>query len=161
MKYFFLLSRHYALVPFTAAFIAGIAAGHHQPLPETWLKPAFFIIALLAMTACGFCITYKHRQHLPCLPLHILAFLLGGLLTSTALRLPTSSNVFSFFPEKRDAVIIGTMLSVVIPHAIEIESAVETKQYFNIPWELIGAAVLGGLGLLIVWLWSSLAVLFC
>jgi uncharacterized membrane protein len=50
-------------------------------------------------------------------------------------------------------VIIGAMLSVMIPHAIEIESAVETKQYFNIPWELIGAAVLGGLGIAIVWLW--------
>jgi len=50
-------------------------------------------------------------------------------------------------------VIIGAMLTVVIPNAIEIESAVESGQYFNIPWELIGAVVLGGLGVLIVWLW--------
>jgi uncharacterized membrane protein len=50
-------------------------------------------------------------------------------------------------------VIIGTMLSVMIPHAIEIESAVKTEQFFTIPWELIGTAVLGGLGVLIVWLW--------
>ena len=50
-------------------------------------------------------------------------------------------------------VILGAMLTVMIPHAIDIESAVQSGQYFNIPWELIGAAVLGGLGLAIVWLW--------
>ena len=50
-------------------------------------------------------------------------------------------------------VILGAMLTVLIPHAIDIESAVQSGQYFNIPWELIGAAVLGGLGLAIVWLW--------
>lgn len=51
------------------------------------------------------------------------------------------------------AVIIGVMLAVMIPNAREIESAVQSSQYFNIPWELIGAGVLGGLGLSIVWLW--------
>jgi uncharacterized membrane protein len=45
------------------------------------------------------------------------------------------------------------MLTVMIPNAIDIEGAVRSGQYFNIPWELIGAAILGGLGLLIVWLW--------
>jgi len=50
-------------------------------------------------------------------------------------------------------VIIGAMLTVMIPNAIDIEGAVQSGQYFNIPWELIGAAVLGGFGLLIVWLW--------
>ena len=50
-------------------------------------------------------------------------------------------------------VIIGAMLTVMIPHAIDIEHAVQSGQYFNIPWELIGAAVLGGLGVAIVWLW--------
>ena len=50
-------------------------------------------------------------------------------------------------------VILGAMLTVLIPHAIDIESAMQSGQYFNIPWELIGAAVLGGLGLAIVWLW--------
>ena len=50
-------------------------------------------------------------------------------------------------------VILGAMLTVLIPHAIDIESALQSGQYFNIPWELIGAAVLGGLGLAIVWLW--------
>ncbi len=42
---------------------------------------------------------------------------------------------------------------MLIPHAIDIESAVQAGQYFNIPWELIGAGVMGGLGLAIVWLW--------
>jgi len=50
-------------------------------------------------------------------------------------------------------VIIGAMLAVIIPNALEIESAVQSAQYFNIPWELIGAGLLGGLGLSIVWLW--------
>ncbi len=50
-------------------------------------------------------------------------------------------------------VMIGAMLSVMIPNAIEIESAVESGQYFTIPWELLGAGVFGGLGIAIVWLW--------
>ena len=50
-------------------------------------------------------------------------------------------------------VILGAMLTVMIPNAIEIEGAVRSGQYFNIPWELIGAIVMGGFGLLIVWLW--------
>ncbi|HKO67924.1 MAG TPA: hypothetical protein VJU53_08975 [Burkholderiaceae bacterium] len=50
-------------------------------------------------------------------------------------------------------VIIGAMLTVMVPNAIDIEAAVRSGQYFNIPWELIGAGVMGGFGLLIVWLW--------
>ena len=51
------------------------------------------------------------------------------------------------------AVMIGAMLSVLIPNAFDIETAVRSGQYFDVPWELIGASVLGGLGVLIVWLW--------
>ena len=51
-------------------------------------------------------------------------------------------------------VMIGVMLVVMVPNALEIESAVQSGQYFNIPWELIGAGVFGGLGLAIVWLWT-------
>ncbi|MBA2548452.1 MAG: hypothetical protein H0V16_08345 [Burkholderiaceae bacterium] len=51
------------------------------------------------------------------------------------------------------SVIIAAMLVVIIPNAIEIESAVHSGQYFNIPWELIGAGTLGGLALVVVWLW--------
>ena len=50
-------------------------------------------------------------------------------------------------------VIIGAMLVVMIPNALEIENAVQSGQYFNIPWELIGAVVFGALGLAIVGLW--------
>ncbi|HYM47281.1 MAG TPA: hypothetical protein VES91_02295, partial [Burkholderiaceae bacterium] len=50
-------------------------------------------------------------------------------------------------------VIIGAMLAVIVPNAFEIDSAVRSGQYFNIPWELIGAGTLGGLALVIVWLW--------
>jgi uncharacterized membrane protein len=51
-------------------------------------------------------------------------------------------------------VMIGALLVVMIPNAIEIEGALQSRQYFNIPWELIGASVLGGLGIAIVWLWT-------
>ena len=51
------------------------------------------------------------------------------------------------------SVIIGAMLIVIVPNALEISSAVRSEQYFNIPWELISAGVLGGLGIAIVWLW--------
>ena len=50
-------------------------------------------------------------------------------------------------------VIIGAMVAVIVPNALEIDSAVRTEQYFNIPWEIIGAGTLGGLALMIVWLW--------
>ena len=52
------------------------------------------------------------------------------------------------------AVMIGVMLSVMIPNAIEIESAVQSGQYFNIPWELIGAERSRWFGHAIVWLWT-------
>lgn len=49
--------------------------------------------------------------------------------------------------------IIGVMLAVIVPNAFEIDAAVRSQRYFNIPWELLGAAVFGGLALMIVWLW--------
>lgn len=51
------------------------------------------------------------------------------------------------------SVILGVMLAVIIPNALEIKSAVKSEQYFNIPWELIGAGVFGALGLALVGLW--------
>ena len=48
---------------------------------------------------------------------------------------------------------IGAMVAVMVPNAIDIKGAIESGQYFNIPWELIGAGLLGGFGLFIVWLW--------
>ena len=43
-------------------------------------------------------------------------------------------------------VMIGAMIAVLIPNAIDIKSAVESGQYFNIPWELIGAVRAGRFG---------------
>ena len=37
-------------------------------------------------------------------------------------------------------------MSVLIPNAIDIERAVRAGQYFNIPWELIGAGHNGRFG---------------
>lgn len=51
------------------------------------------------------------------------------------------------------SVVIGAMLVVIVPNALEIEVAMRTQQYFNIPWELIGAVVFGCLAIAIVWLW--------
>ncbi|MEP6608889.1 MAG: hypothetical protein ABJA83_09445 [Burkholderiaceae bacterium] len=51
------------------------------------------------------------------------------------------------------ASILVAMLVVIVPNALEIESAVESEQYFNIPWELIGAGTIGGLALAFVWFW--------
>ncbi len=51
------------------------------------------------------------------------------------------------------SVIIGAMLTVIVPNALDIEQAVRANQYFNIPWELIGTGVFGGLAVAIVWLW--------
>lgn len=50
-------------------------------------------------------------------------------------------------------ILIGAMVVVMVPNAIDIHSAVDSGQYFNIPWELIGAAIFGGLAIAIVWLW--------
>lgn len=51
------------------------------------------------------------------------------------------------------SIVIGAMLVVIVPNAFEIDSAVHSGRYFNIPWELIGAGVFGGLAIAIVWLW--------
>jgi len=52
-------------------------------------------------------------------------------------------------------VIIGVMLAIMIPNAIEIERAVESEQYFTIPWTLLGTGLLGGISLAIVWFWVA------
>lgn len=48
--------------------------------------------------------------------------------------------------------IIGGMLAVIIPNALEIHRAVNSGM-INLPWEFMGAGIFGGIGLLIVWLW--------
>ena len=50
------------------------------------------------------------------------------------------------------SVVIGAMLVVIVPNAIEIERAMKSGS-INVPWELMGAGIFGGLGVAIVWLW--------
>jgi uncharacterized membrane protein len=50
------------------------------------------------------------------------------------------------------SVVIGAMLVVIVPNAIEIERTM-TSGSISVPWELMGAGVFGGLGVAIVWLW--------
>ena len=50
------------------------------------------------------------------------------------------------------AVIVGAMLFVIIPNALEIERTIKSGS-INVPWELMGAGIFGGLGVAIVWLW--------
>ena len=50
------------------------------------------------------------------------------------------------------SVIIGAMLVVIVPNALEIERTM-TSGSISVPWELMGAGIFGGLGVAIVWLW--------
>lgn len=50
------------------------------------------------------------------------------------------------------SVVIGAMLVVIVPNAIEIERTM-TSGSISVPWELMGAGIFGGLGVAIVWLW--------
>ena len=49
-------------------------------------------------------------------------------------------------------VVIGAMLVVIVPNALEIERTM-TSGSISVPWELMGAGIFGGLGVAIVWLW--------
>ncbi len=50
------------------------------------------------------------------------------------------------------SVIIGAMLVVIVPNALEIERTMKSGS-ISVPWELMGAGIFGGLGVAIVWLW--------
>lgn len=50
------------------------------------------------------------------------------------------------------SVIIGAMLVVIIPNALEIDRTMNSGS-ISVPWELMGAGIFGGLGVAIVWLW--------
>jgi uncharacterized membrane protein len=50
------------------------------------------------------------------------------------------------------SVVIGAMLVVIVPNALEIERTM-TSGSISVPWELMGAGIFGGLGVAIVWLW--------
>ena len=52
------------------------------------------------------------------------------------------------------SLIIGLMLWVIVPNAVRIGELVRAGAYLSIPWELIVAGVLGGIGISIVWFWT-------
>ena len=51
------------------------------------------------------------------------------------------------------AVGIGTVLSLVVPTAIELGRTVEATHAVRLPWEMIGGGIVSGLILTAVWFW--------
>lgn len=51
--------------------------------------------------------------------------------------------------------ILVTMLWVIVPEAMRVASLARSGNYLSIPWSFIAAAVLGGIGLSVVWFWTA------
>ena len=51
-------------------------------------------------------------------------------------------------------VILGAMLWAIIPNAMLVAELARSGNYLSVPWSIIGAAVLGGIGLSVVWFWT-------
>lgn len=51
------------------------------------------------------------------------------------------------------ALILGAMLAVIVPNAVLVADLARTGNYLSIPWSIIAAAILGGIGLSVVWFW--------
>jgi uncharacterized membrane protein len=51
-------------------------------------------------------------------------------------------------------VIVAGMLSVIVPNALLLAEVARSGEYLNIPWSIIGAAILGGIALSVVWFWA-------
>ncbi|MDH5208863.1 MAG: hypothetical protein OEW34_09515 [Burkholderiaceae bacterium] len=49
--------------------------------------------------------------------------------------------------------ILAGMLTVIVPNALLIADLARAGNYLAIPWSIILAAVLGGIGLSVVWFW--------
>lgn len=52
------------------------------------------------------------------------------------------------------ALLIGGMVWVIVPNAVRLGELARAGDYFAIPWEIIAAGVLGGIGISIVWFWT-------
>jgi uncharacterized membrane protein len=52
------------------------------------------------------------------------------------------------------ALLIGGMVWVIVPNAVQLGELARTGDYFSIPWEIIAAGVVGGVGISIVWFWT-------
>jgi uncharacterized membrane protein len=50
--------------------------------------------------------------------------------------------------------ILGAMLWVIVPNAMQVAEVARTGNYLAIPWAIIGAGIGGGFALSIVWFWA-------
>jgi uncharacterized membrane protein len=51
--------------------------------------------------------------------------------------------------------VLAGMLAVIVPHAIQVAELARAGNYLAIPWSILAAAVLGGIGLSLVWFWTA------
>jgi uncharacterized membrane protein len=51
--------------------------------------------------------------------------------------------------------VLGAMLAVIVPNAVLVAELARTGNFLSIPWSLIAAGVLGGIGLSLVWFWIA------
>lgn len=50
--------------------------------------------------------------------------------------------------------ILAAMLSQIVPQALEVAQLAKSGSYFAIPWSFMAAAILGGIGISVVWFWT-------
>ena len=50
--------------------------------------------------------------------------------------------------------ILGAMLWVIVPNAMLVADLARSGNYLSIPWSIISAGILGGIGLSVVWFWT-------
>lgn len=55
--------------------------------------------------------------------------------------------------------ILGAMLAVIVPNAMLVAKLARAGDFLSIPWSLIAAGVLGGIGLAGVWFWIAYRLL--
>ncbi|HET9025582.1 MAG TPA: hypothetical protein VFN64_13485 [Burkholderiaceae bacterium] len=52
------------------------------------------------------------------------------------------------------SLVLGAMLWVIVPNAMVVADLARSGNYLSIPWSIIAAGVLGGIGLSVVWFWT-------
>jgi uncharacterized membrane protein len=52
-------------------------------------------------------------------------------------------------------VVLGAMLTVIIPGAAQVAALARSGNYLSIPWSFLAAAVGGGIGLAVIWFWTA------
>jgi len=53
------------------------------------------------------------------------------------------------------ALVVGAMLSQIIPQAAQVADLARSGRYVAIPWSFLAAAVLGSIGIAAVWFWTA------